>query len=257
MRIYKPANLAAKSLLFRPRRPLCGSFSIVLAIDSPVAVPLPGAPTVSLPATFDWCGSRRQLAFGPSLSSFVTNLRLPQNLSEGDIYVLSVNAAARLYISVDLHGDAEAVESIAIEELDDVPNTPTVCADPTTPGDRKFEDRLATDNLVKPARAPAPWGRIELLRPCAQGAVLILVFRRPAGSETASTLLIWASLGEIRKVGVIEPGKLEANVYFRLQPAEAGESWPLTLTSHHPFIWSASADRGFDTVFLPAYSLVK
>jgi hypothetical protein len=258
MRIRKPAGVQTKSLLFRPRQPLHGKFSIGLTIDTPRVVSLPGFPAANAVAVaFDWCGSRRQLAFGPSLSGFATNLRLPQNLSEGDVYVLSISAAATLLISVDLYGDEEAVENIEIEELNDVPNTKTVCADPSVPGDRKFEDHLAANDLVKPVRPFAPLGRIESLRPLAEGAALTLEFRRPLGAETISNIVIWALVGEVRKVCAIPPGQLEAKLYFRLLSPEGGEIWPLTLAADHQFLWSGAADRGFDRVFLPAFSFEK
>jgi hypothetical protein len=248
MRVRKPPSVQTKTFLFRPGRALHGTFSIGLAIES-----LPGGAKA---ATFDWCGSKRQLAFGPSMSGFVTNLRLPQNLSEGDVYVLSVSAPAMLIISVSLNGDEEAVESVAIEELDDGPSTQTVCADPTTAGDRTFEDTLATGSLITPALRAVPLGRIESLRAFPDGGVLILTFVRAAGSGTGFGFLIHASVGELQGLGFMAPGQLEVSVYFRLQPAEAGETWALTLGSDRAFTWSGAVHRGFDTVFLPAFSLV-
>ena len=248
MRVRKPPSVQTKTFLFRPGRPLRGSFSIGLAIES-----LPGGAKA---ATFDWCGSKRQLAFGPSMSGFATNLRLPQNLSEGDVYVLSVSAPAMLIISVSLNGDEEAIESVAIEEVDDGPLTQTVCADPTTAGDRTFEDTLATASLHTPALRPVPVGRIESLRPFPEGGVLILTFQRPRGSAPASGFLIHASVGELRGLAFMAPGQLEASVYFRLQPAEAGETWALTLGSDRAFTWSGAVYRNFDRIFLPAFSLV-
>lgn len=248
MRVRKPASVYTKSFVFRPGRALHGKFSIGLGIESFGAA--------ATAAVFEWCGSKRQLAFGPSMSGFATNLRLPQNLSEGDVYVLSVSAPAALIVSVGLNGEEKAVESIAIEELDDAPGVATVCADPTTPGDRSFEDALATGKLVKPALLPAPLGRIESLRPFPEGAALILTFRRPAGTGTESSIMVHASLGEVLRMAVMHPGRLEASVCFRLQPLAAGEAWPLTLTANHPFTWSGSVHRNFDTIFLPAFSLV-
>jgi hypothetical protein len=247
MRVRKPPSVQTKTFLFRPGRALHGTFSIGLAIES-----LPGGAK----ATFDWCGSRRQLAFGPSMSGYVTNLRLPQNLSEGDIYVLSVSAAAMLTISVSLNGDEKAVESVAIEELDDGPSVQTVCADPATAGDRPFEDTLAAGSLVTPTLRATPLGRIESLRRFPQGGVLILTFRRPPGSATASGFLIHAAVGQLQGLGFMASGQLEVSVYFRLQPAEAGETWALTLQSDRAFVWSGAVYRNFDTIFLPAFSLV-
>jgi len=248
MRVRKPPSVRTKAFLFRPSKPLHGTFSVGLAIES-----LPGGAKA---ATFDWCGSKRQLAFGPSMSGFVTNLRLPQNLSEGDVYVLSVTAPALLIISVSLNGDEEAVESVAIEELDDSPDLQTICADPTTAGERTFEDTLATGSLVTPALRAALLGRIESLRPFPDGGVLILTFQRPLGSRTASGFLIYASVGELRGLGFMAPGQSEVSVYFRLQPVAAGEKWALTLGSDHAFTWSGAVHRNFDRIFLPAFSLV-
>lgn len=249
MRIRKPTGVQTKSFLFRPGRRLQGTFSIGLAVESPA-----GGSTA---ATLEWCGSKRQLIFDSSLSGFVTNLRLPRNLSQGDVYVLSVSAPAILYISVDLHGDAEAVESIGIEAVDGESQTQTVCADPLTQGDRKFEDALVAGDVVKPAKPSAPLGRIESLRPLPEGAVLILVFRRPDAAETVRDALITVSVGEMRRLCIIAAGRSEVSASFWLQPREAGEIWPLTLTCDRPFTWSGAAQRGFDQVFLPAFSLMK
>jgi len=248
MRVRKPPSVHTKTFLFRPGRPLHGSFSIGLTIES-----LPGGAKA---ASFDWCGSKRQLAFGPSMSGYATNLSLPQNLSEGDVYVLSVSAPAMLIISVSLNGDQEAVESVVIEELDDGPNTQTICADPTTAGERTFEDTLSTGSLVTPALRAALLGRIESLRPFPDGGVLILTFQRPPGSGTASRFLIHASVGELRGLGFMAPGQSEVSVYFRLQPMAAGEKWALTLGSDHAFTWAGAVHRNFDRIFLPAFSLV-
>jgi hypothetical protein len=248
MRVRKPPSVQTKTFLFRPGRALHGTFSIGLSIES-----MPGGAKA---ATFDWCGSKRQLAFGPALSGYITSLRLPQNLTEGDVYVLSVSAAAMLVISVNLNGDQEAVESVAIEELDDGPRMPTVCADPTTAGDRSFEDPLSTGSLVTPVLRAVPLGRIESLRPFPDGGVLILTFRRPPGSGAAQGFLVHATVGELRGLGFMAPGQSEVSVYFRLQPEKAGETWALTLGSDRAFTWSGTVYRNFDTIFLPAFSLV-
>jgi hypothetical protein len=248
MRVRKPPSVQTKSFLFRPGKTLRGAFSIGLVIES-----MGGAAAV---ATFEWCGSKRQLVFGAAMSSFAANLRLPQNLTEGDVYVLSVSAYSMLVISVGLYGDEEALESIAIEELDDGPATKTVCADPTTPGERQFEDVLASGILVTPTVRTAPLGRIESLRPFPESGVLSLTFRRPARAVTSPVLLIKITVGEWRNVGFIAGGQMEVSVYFRLRAAEAGETWPLTLACDQAFTWSGAVRRNFDRNFLPAFSLV-
>lgn len=248
MRVRKPPSVQTKTFLFRPGKTLHGVFSIGLAIEA-----MAGASTM---ATFEWCGSKRQLAFGGAMSGYVTNLRLPRNLSEGDVYVLSVSAYSMLIISVGLYGDEEALESIAIEELDDGPATMTVCADPSTPAERTFEDPLASGGLVTPAHWMVPLGKIESLRPYPESGVLSLTFRRHASSGTSSVLLIKITVGEMRSMAFIAAGQIEARVHFRLRAEEAGETWWLTLACDQPFTWSGAVHRNFDTNFLPAFSLV-
>jgi len=248
MRVRKPQGVYTKSFVFRPAKALHGKFSIGFGIES-----MGGASTV---ATFEWCGSKRALAFGPSGSGFITNLRLPQNLSEGDVYVLSVSAPAVLIISVGLYGDEEAIESVAIEELDDGPAVQTVCADPTTPGDRSFEDQLAMGNLITPAQRPAPLGRIESLRPFIEGGILALTFGRPAKAAADSNFMIHVTVGEFQRPCIMAPWQSQTSISLRLHPAAAGETWPLTLTAKVAFTWSATVYRNFDTIFLPAFSLV-
>jgi len=133
---------------------------------------------------------------------------------------------------------------------------PTICADPSTAGDRTFEDMLATASLVTPALRAASLGRIESLRPFPGGGVLILTFQRPSGSGMESGFLIHASVGELRGMGFMAPGQREVSVYFRLQAEEAGVAWALTLGSTHAFTWSGAVHRNFDRIFLPAFSLV-
>jgi hypothetical protein len=248
MRARKPPSVQTKSFLFRPSKALSGAFSIGLAIET-----MGGG---SAAVTFEWCGSKRQLVFGASKSGYMTNLRLPRNLTEGDVYVLSVSARALLVISVGLYGDEEAVESIAIEEMDDGPATITVCADPTTSGERQFDDELANGGIVKPTQRVAPLGRIESLRPYPESGVLSLTFRRAAGAGTSSGLLVKITVGEMRNAGFIHPGQMEVIVHFRLLAAEAGETWPLTLVCDQAFSWSGVVHRNFDRNFLPAFSLV-
>jgi hypothetical protein len=167
-----------------------------------------------------------------------------------------VSGPGMLMVSVSVNGDEAAVEAIAIEEVDDGPAVQTVCADPTTPGDRPFEDTLAVGRLIKPAQRPVAQGQIKSLRPFPDGGILILTFRRPTGAETASNFLIYATVGELRRVGFLDHGRREVSVCFRLQPVQDGETWPLTLSSDHAFVWSGTVQRNFDTNFLPAFSLV-
>src|SRR5271165_6719706 len=133
MRFRKPMQLRTKSFVFRPRRALSGKYSIGFAIE------VSGAGAM---AVFNWCGSRRQIHLQAQLSSYMTNLRLPVNLSEEDVFVLSVTSNAPLILSVDLWKEGEITEDIALEEINGETTLETVCANPATDRDRKFEDSL-------------------------------------------------------------------------------------------------------------------
>jgi hypothetical protein len=246
MRIHKPANVGAKSFVFRPSRALDGNYSIGLAIEASG----PGAVVI-----FNWCGSRRQISLLPNLSSYVTNLKLPVSLSAEDAFVLSVTSKARIMLSIDLWGNGQTTTDIAMEELEGETSVPTVCANPATVRDRKFEDSLVMGEAAVPARRRNPVGRIESLRALPEGAVLHLFFHRPADAQPASDLLIRASVGAMRRLCIVAAGKTGNSVTFLLQPEAAGESWPLIFHSEQPFTWSGGAQRGFDSVFLPAFSL--
>jgi hypothetical protein len=257
MRVRKPSSVYTKAFIFRPSQPLHGKFSIGLSIEMPMAMGIGMGSPNGAPVIFEWCGSKRRLVFGPAMQGFVTNLRLPQNLTEGDVYVLSVSANATLLISVGVNGEEAAVESIALEEVDDGPPVPTVCADPTTLGDRSFEDQLATGNLVAPTPRPIVLGKIESLRPFEEGGILIFTFERPRKAVQDSNFMIHVTVGEFRKPCIMAPWQAATSVSFRLHPAAAGETWPLTLTANHAFHWSATIYRNFDTVFLPVFSLAE
>ena len=114
-----------------------------------------------------------------------------------------------LMISVGIYGDEQAVEKIAIEELDDGPALQTVCADPTTDGDRSFTDELAMDILAAPAPRSTPQGRIESLRPFPDGGILTLTFRRPIRAVADSNFMIRVTVGEFQRPCIMAPWQSE------------------------------------------------
>jgi hypothetical protein len=246
MRVRKPAQQQTKSFIFRPRRELNGLYSIGFSIETS------GTGAV---VTFNWCGSRQQIHLLPQLSSYMTNLRLPVSLSGNDVFVLSVTSPAPLILSIDMWSGGEPTEDITLETIDGETSVETVCANPATDGDRKFEDILILGQAPVPAKREKPVGRIASLRALPEGALLYLFFHRPADTPPED-LLITAAVGPMRRLCVIAANKETNGVTFWLQPEAAEESWPLILYCNRAFAWAGTAQRGYDAVFLPAFSLV-
>jgi hypothetical protein len=239
-------QLRTKSFVFRPRRALSGKYSIGFAIEASGG----GAMVV-----FNWCGSQRQIHLLAQLSSYMTNLRLPVNLSAEDTFVLSVTSTAPLILAVDLWKEGQVTDDIALEEISGETAVKTVCANPATDRDRKFEDSLVLGQAPVASRRRTPVGCIEALRPLPEGATLYLVFHR-GEKALPGDILITAVVGSLRQLCLIAAGKDKNGVHFWLQPKAEAESWPLILYGEQPFTWSAAAQRGYDEVFLPAFSLV-
>jgi hypothetical protein len=248
MRLRKPAQLPTKSLIFRPQRDLEGKYSIGFGLETSGH----GAA-----ASFSWCGSRRQVHLLPQLSGYVTNLRLPLNMGAEDVFVLTVTAPFTLILTVDIWKEGQPTEDLAMEEINGETSVQTVCANPTTDRDRKFDEPLMLGQSPVAARRQTPVGRIDSLRDLPEGALLYLNFHRLPNDPSAEDLLVTAILGPMRRLCVIAAGKATNGITFWLQPDNAGESWPLRLSSAKPFAWSGAAQRGYDAVFLPAFSFVE
>lgn len=247
MRTRKPRQLAAKSYILRPKGEFEGKYSIGFSIE--------GSGDGGC-VTFVWCGSRRQVHLRPQLSSYMTNLTLPRNLDAGDVFVLTVAAPFTLILSLTFWKNGEATEDISVEEVDGETDVQTACADPRTDGDRKFEEPLMLGQAQVAARRNTPVGRIEALRELPEGAVLYLNFQR-LPDDKSGDILCTASIGQMRRLCVIAAGRPGNTVTFWLQPEAAGESWPIKFYSTQPVAWSGAAQRGYDSVFLPAFSLVE
>jgi hypothetical protein len=248
MRLRKPGQPPTKSFIFRPRRDLTGKYSIGFGLETSG----PGAA-----ASFSWCGSRRQITLLPQLSSYVTNLRLPINIAAEDVFVLTVTARFTVILTIDVWKEGESTEDLVMEEIDGETSIQTVCANPATDRERKFDEPLVLGQAPVAARRQTPVGRIESLRDLPEGALLYLNFHRLPNDTSADDLLVTASLGAMHGLCVIAAGKSTNGITFRLQPETAGESWPLSLYSGQPFAWSGAAQRGYDPVFLPAFSFVE
>ena len=248
MRIRKPAQVPMKSFLFRPRGPIEGKYSIGFGIET-------GGP--GAPVTFSWCGSRRQIHVKPNLSSYITNLRLPLKMSEDDVFVLTVSAPFTLILSLDIWNKGEPTEDIVMEEINGEPPVQTACANPETDRDRKFEEQLVLGHAKVQARQQTPVGRIDSLRELPDGATLYLSFQRLPGEANTSDLLVTASIGPMRRLCIIAAGQSTSGAAFWLAPETAGESWPLKFYGNQPFTWTGVAQRGFDSIFLPAFTFVE
>jgi hypothetical protein len=247
MRIRKPAQLPLKSLIFRPTGKLAGKYSVGFSIEGSGA---------GGQVTYTWCGSRRQIQLRSSLSNYMTNLTLPRNIGADDVFVLTVAAPVTLILSLTFWKNCAATEDIAVEEVDGETEIETSCANPTTDRDRKFEEPLVLGNVKVAARRRTPVGRIESLRELPDGAVLHLHFHR-LPDDTSGDIMLTASIGAMRRLCVIAAGQPGNSVSFWLQPEAAGESWPMNFYSTQPFTWSGAAQRGYDSVFLPAFSFVE
>jgi hypothetical protein len=247
MRIRKPAQVTSRSITFRPRRALTGKYSIGLSIESSGS---------GGNAILNWCGSRKQIHFLPQLSSYMTNLRLPVNLSPEDVFVLNISSPGPLTLTLNIFSKGENTDDIAMEVIDGEALIETVCANPATDGDRKFEDALVLGQAQVTSRRTTPVGTISSLRAVPDGAMLYLNFHRPA-DQTATDLLITASVGGMRRLCIIAAGKTTNGLAFWLKTDVAREEWPLVLYGERAFSWSGAAQRGYDGVFLPAFSLVE
>jgi hypothetical protein len=247
MRIRKPARVPVKSFILRPKGEVTGKYSIGLSIEASGA---------GGSVNFVWCGSRRQIHLRPHVSSYMTNLTLPRNLVADDVFVLTVAAPLTLILSLSFWKSGAATEDITVEEVDGETEVRTACANPATDRDRKFEEPLMLGDAKVAARRQTPVGRIESLRQLPDGAVLYLHFHR-LPEDTSGDIMLTASIGPMRRLCVIAAGQPGNSVTFWLQPEAEGESWPLNFYSTQPFTWSGAAQRGYDSVFLPAFSFIE
>ena len=247
MRVRKGAQVPVKTFILRPKGQLRGKYSIGLSIEASG-----GGGSV----TYVWCGSRRQIHLQPNLSSYMTNLTLPRNLDANDVFVLTVAAPLTLILSLTFWEGGAVTEDIAVEEVDGETEVRTACVDPATDRDRKFEEPLVLGKFKIAARRQTPVGRIESLRELPEGAVVYLHFHR-LPDDKSGDIMVTASIGPMRRLCVIAAGQPGNSVTFWLEPEAAGESWPLNFYSTQPFTWSGAAQRGYDSVFLPAFSFVE
>jgi hypothetical protein len=162
-----------------------------------------------------------------------------------------------LILSIDPWIEGQPTGDLAMEEIDGETQVKTVCANPATDRDRKFEEPLVLGHAPVAARRQTPVGRIESLRDLPDGALLHMSFHRLPDDQSATDLLVTAQIGPMRRLCIIAAGRSANEVTFWLQPEAAGESWPLNLYSDKAFAWSGAAQRGYDSVFLPAFSFVE
>ena len=247
MRILKPQQIPVKNFVLRPRKPLTGTYTVGFGIEAMSATGV---------ARFSWCGSKRQVHMTQQLKSYMTSYRLPAEMTQDDVYLLSVSAPFMLVLSVDVVTEGHVTDDILVETVDDVTGLATVCEKPATDG-RPFSDPLIIGQAPVAAKRKEPVGRIESLRELPEGGVLHLTLHRRANEPRTDFLNIIATFGEHRRVCAIPPGLDSNTTPFRLLPQAAGEGLDLTLDCHYPFLWSCMADRGWDTNCLPVFSFVE
>ncbi len=247
MQIQKPAGQPVATVLFRARRALSGRFAFGMSLEC-----RPG--TVGT-AAVTWCGARGVVVL-KDLRWHARSLRLPARIAAADRFALQVQADVWLKISFSFHSADATEEDFEIETGADPAAAPTECADgigceDSAPG----EDTLAAGYLPVPAKLRRPLFLVRAVRPCREAAVMQLALRRPAGTAAARQVLVRVTAGDERRLVIIQAGRAENSVSFRLRPSAAQDAWPVTIDAESAVEWSGAVRRGFDEVVLPAYSL--
>jgi hypothetical protein len=247
MHIDKPANQPVATAVFRAKRALSGRFSFGLSFEC--------RPGTAGTAAVTWCGARGMVVLN-GLRWHARSLRLPAHIGTADRFALQVQANVWLKISLSFHSQDASEEDFEIETGADPAAAPTECADGTgcedsAPG----EDTLAAGYLPVPAKRRQPLFLVRAVRPRVEAAVMNLALRRPAGAAAARQVLVRVTAGDERRLVIIQAGRAENSVSFRLRPSAARDAWPVTIEAESAVEWSGAVRRGFDEVVLPAYSL--
>jgi hypothetical protein len=247
LHIDKPADQPVATAIFRAKRALSGRFSFGLSFEC-----RPG--TVGT-AAITWCRARSVIVLN-GLRWHARNLRLPARIGAADRFALQVQANVWLKISFSFHSEDASEKDFEIETGADPAAAPTECADGTgcedsAPG----EDRLAVGYLPVAAKRRRPLFMVRAVRPASEAAVMQLSLRRPPGAAAARQVLVRVTAGDERRLVIIQEGRVENSVAFRLRPSAAQDAWPVTLETESALEWSGAVRRGFDEVALPAYSL--
>jgi hypothetical protein len=215
----------------------------------------PGRSSIRPPAVLTWCGSRCLIGFSPASSSYSTMLRLPAQVSEGDEFPISVQWGEALSVSASLY-DAEGVSADGFEweTIEGAPQSKCVCADPAVAVERAWRDSIAIGVAAAAQRPPIISWAVEALRTMIGGANLGFRIRRTEGSVMAEPLQVSIGVRGMRRLAIIPAGALETSVEFPLAAESAGFRWNLSIGCPEAVEWSASIYRGYDAVFLPAFS---
>ncbi len=247
LHIDKPAGQPVATAVFRAKRALSGRFAFGLSFEC-----RPG--TVGT-AAVTWCRARGLVVLN-GLRWHARSLRLPARIATADRFALQVQANVWLKISLSFHSEDAGEEDFEIETGADPAAAPTECADPTACEDSApGEDRLAVGYLPVPARRRRPLFVVRAVRPSREAAVMQLSLRRPAGAAAARQVLARVTAGGERRLLIIQEGRVENSIAFRLRPSGAEDAWPVTIETESALEWSGAVRRGFDEVALPGYSL--
>jgi len=245
--IEKPADQPVATIVFRARRALSGRFSFGMSFEC--------RPGIVGTAAVTWCGARGVVVL-KDLRWHARSLRLPAHIGAADRFALQVQSNVWLKLSLSFHSADATEDDFEIETGADPAAIPTECADgigcqDSAPG----EDTLAAGYLPVPAKLRQPLFLVRAVRPCRESAVLHLALRRPAGAAAAREVLVRAKAGDQRRLVIIQAGRTENRVSFRLRPSASQDAWPVTIDAESAVEWSGAVRRGFDEVALPAYSL--
>ena len=208
------------------------------------------------PAAVTWCGSRCLIGFSPASRSYSTMLRLPAQISDGDEFPISVHWSEAVSVSASLY-DAEGsiADGFDWERIEGVPEGRLVCADPRVAVERAWRDQIAVGVDAAAQRPPVAAWAVQALRTMVDSANLGFRLRRTAGSVIGEPLQVVIGVREMRRLAIIPAGSLETNVEFPLAAQAAGFRWNLSIGCTETVEWSASIYRGYDLVFLPAFSI--
>jgi hypothetical protein len=236
-----------KTFVIRPAGMLTGHYTVGLTVQSF---------TPDLYAELEWCGSRRRI-FLPGRAGYATSLKMPGNLTESDVFVLSAVSPLRLGVSLQPYKQGETTEDLIIAEAEPGAAIEYACGDPMPAVARSFEDPLVIGLFPVPARREVPIGHIQALRADPDGAVLQLTVRREAQAKPDRMLSVTVDVGEMRRLCILPVKVSEVAAVFRLQPESGTEEWPLTMRSELPVQWTGVVLRPWGSPCLPGFSWVE
>jgi hypothetical protein len=184
-------------------------------------------------------------------------LRLPGQVSENDQFPVTVRSDEELSVSATFHASDEAnTEAFELRCYEGTAFPSFVCANPAAVEDRLWRDPIAAGACGAPERQMKALWAVETQRRLPGSANFGLRFQRAGSELSQEPLQIRVGVGGMRRLAIIPANISETAVEFPLDAEEPGHRWPLVFHSAGAIEWSASVSRGFESSFLPAFSLV-